>query len=179
MNKNPAEAEEAPGAAVNGMQERRTGVLFLSLVVATNFIPWMQLAEGGADTSFISLTESGLVIATCFLSAGLLIAAWLLGRRLPPETGPRVNRPRDAGLVLAILAAAANLLLAAVLRGRMSGAHGTFAQELRWFGPVWFLLVVPVQIAAGYCKGRASIPIRKSAVVGAPASSTSRFSRRA
>lgn len=161
MNRELAQAEKKPGGADNGMQERRTGVVFLSLVVSTSFIPWMQLAEGGAETSFISPTESGLVIATCFLSVGVLIAAWLLGRRLPPEAGPRVNRPRDAGLVLAILAAAANLLLAAVLRGRMSGAHGSFAQELRWFGPVWFLLVVPVQIAAGYCKGRASIPIRK------------------
>jgi hypothetical protein len=165
LNRELDEAEKEPGAAGNGMQERRTGVVFLSLVVATTFIPWMQLVEGGADASFISPTESGLVIATCFLSVGGLIAAWLAGRRLPPETGPRVNRPRDAGLVLAILAAAANLLLAAVLRGRMSGAHGSFAQELQWFGPVWFLLVVPVQIAAGYCKGRASIPIRKPAGV--------------
>jgi hypothetical protein len=165
LNRELDEAEKEPGAAGNGMQERRTGVVFLSLVVATTFIPWMQLVEGGADASFISPTESGLVLATCFLSVGGLIAAWLAGRRLPPETGPRVNRPRDAGLVLAILAAAANLLLAAVLRGRMSGAHGSFAQELQWFGPVWFLLVVPVQIAAGYCKGRASIPIRKPAGV--------------
>jgi hypothetical protein len=138
--------------------ERRTGVVFLGLIVATNFIPWMQLAEGGTDTSFASPAESALVIATCLLAAAGLVVAWLLGRRLPSGWGPRVARPRDAGLILAIVAAVANLVLAGVVRGRVSGAASPFSRELRWLGPVWGLLVVPVEIAAAYCKGRASIP---------------------
>jgi small-conductance mechanosensitive channel len=155
LNRNPAQTGERARADA---PERRTGVVFLGLIVATNFIPWMQLAEGGlVDTSLASPTESALVIATCLLAAAGLAVAWLLGRRLPPGRGPRVDRPRDAGLILAILAAAANLVLAAVLGGRLSRA-APFSHELRWFGPVWCLLVVPIEIAAAYCKGRASIP---------------------
>jgi hypothetical protein len=143
--------------------ERRTGVVFLGLIVATNFIPWMQLAEGGSDTSFASPRESALAIAICLLANAGLVVVWLLGRRLPQGWGPRIERPRDMGLILAILAAVANLVLAGVLRGR---AAAPFAQELRWFGPVWGLLVVPVQLAAAYCKGRASIPFPLSSRTG-------------
>jgi hypothetical protein len=118
----------------------------------------MQLAEGGSDTSFASPGESALVVATCLLAAVSLAVAWLLGRRLPPGRGPRIERPRDAGLLFAILTAAINLALAAILRGRVSRAAAPFSHELRWFGPVWCLLVVPGGIAAAFCKGRASIP---------------------
>lgn len=140
--------------------ERRTGVVFLGLIVATNFIPWMQLTEGGSDTSLASTTESAFVLATCLLAAAGVVTSWLLGRRLPEGWGPRVRRPRDTGLLLVILVAAANLALAAVLRGRVARAAVPFSHELRWFGPVWFLLVVPAQFAAAYCKGRASLPFR-------------------
>ena len=31
------------------LETRRTGVAFLCLIVATNFVPWMPLAEAGFD----------------------------------------------------------------------------------------------------------------------------------
>jgi len=138
--------------------ERRTGVAFLSLVIATNFVPWIQLAERATDsTQSPPPGETVLAIASCFLAASVVIAAWLLGRRLPPGRGPHVARPRNAGLALAVLVASLNLTFAAVIHWRTAGASVSFHEELKWFGVVWFALVLPAQAAAGYCKGRASI----------------------
>lgn len=147
--------------------ERRTGVAFLSLVLATNFVPWIQLAERATDSSQpMSAGESALVISSCFLAAGLVVAAWLLGRRLPAGRGPHVAKPRDAGLAFAVLAAALNLSLAAIIHWRTAGGSVSFHDELKWFGLAWFALVLPAQAAAGYCKGRASIPFPEGAPPG-------------
>lgn len=144
----------SPGA------ERRTGVAFLSLILATNFVPWIQLAERATDAAQApSPGESTLVIASCFLAAGLVIASWLLGRRLPAGRGPRVANPRDAGLAFALLVVGLNLTLAAIIHWRTTGGSVSFHDELRWFGVVWCALVLPAEVAAGFCKGRASIPM--------------------
>jgi hypothetical protein len=132
-------------------------VAFLSLILATNFVPWIQLAERATDST--TPGESVLVIASCFLAAGFVIAAWLLGRRLPPGRGPQFASPRDAGLALAVLVAGLNLTLAAIIHWRTTGGSVSLHDELAWFGVVWYALVLPAQVAAGYCKGRASIPI--------------------
>ena len=138
---------------------------FLSLILATNFVPWIQLAERGTDsTQPLSPAESALVIASCFLAAGLVIAAWLLGRRLPAGRGPHIERPRDAGLALAVLVAGLNLTLAAIIHWRTTGGTVAFHDELKWFGFVWCALVLPAQAAAGFCKGRASIPMTADAL---------------
>ena len=154
----------AGGSPLTG-EERRTGVAFLSLVIATNFVPWIQLAERATDsTQSPPPGETVLAIASCFLGAGIVIAAWLLGRRLSPERGPHVARPRDAGLALAVLVASLNLALAAVIHWRTTGTSVSFHEELRWFGVVWFALVLPAQAAAGYCKGRASFRMLEHAL---------------
>ncbi len=170
------QSAEGPGR-VGGVSlprgERRTGVAFLSLILATNFVPWIQLAERATDsTQMPPPGESFLVIASCFFAAGLVIAAWLLGRRLPPERGPRVARPRDTGLALAVLVASLNLALAALIHWRTTGAAVSFHEELRWFGAAWFALVLPAQVVAGYCKGRASVPMPENAL---PAASQGAF----
>ena len=149
----------SPGA------ERRTGVAFLSLILATNFVPWIQLAERATDASRApSPGESTLVIASCFLAAGLVIGSWLLGRRLPPGRGPQFASPRDAGLALAVLAVGLNLTLAAIIHWRTTGVSVSLHDELKWFGAVWYALVLPAQIAAAFCKGRASMPMAEVAV---------------
>lgn len=162
-----AEEREGAGMTRSAGSERRTGVAFLSLVLATNFVPWIQLAERATDsTQSLSPGETGLVIASCFLAAGVVVVAWLLGRRLPPGRGPRVGKPRDAGLAFALLVAASNLILAAIIHWRTAGGSVSFHDELKWFGFVWFALVLPAQAAAGYCKGRASIPMSEVAPLG-------------
>ena len=135
---------------------------FMSLILATNLVPWIQLAERATDSA--TPGESVLVIASCFLAAGLVIAAWMLGRRLPAGRGPHIANPRDAGLALALLVAALNLTLAAIIHWRTTGGSVSLHDELTWFAIVWYALVLPAQVAAGFCKGRASVPIPEDAV---------------
>lgn len=138
------------------LETRRTGLVFLCLIVTTNFVPWMRLAEAGIDSTLpLSAAESGLAILSCLLAAVLVISAWLMGRRLPVTPGRLTAKARDSGLALALLAAGANLALAAVVQGR---AGMSFAGQLKWFGPVWYGLVLPAGLMAAFFKGRASIP---------------------
>lgn len=138
------------------LETRRTGVVFLCLIVTTNFVPWMRLAEAGIDSTLpLSAAESGLAILSCLLAAVLVIGAWLLGRRVPVIPGQLTEKARDVGLALALLATGANLALTVIVQRR---AGSSFAGQLRWFGPVWYGLVLPVGLMAAFFKGRASIP---------------------
>lgn len=139
------------------LETRRTGLVFLCLIVTTNFVPWMRLAEAAiVFTLPPSAAESFLAILSCLLAAVLVIGAWLRGRRLPVKPGRLTAKARDAGLVLALLAAGANLVLAEIVHRRAPGS--SFAGELKWFGPVWYGLVLPTGLMAAFFKGRASIP---------------------
>ena len=138
------------------LETRRTGVAFLCLIVATNFVPWMQLSEAGFDvTRPPSASETSLVLFGCLLAVVLVIVSWLLGRRVPADSSG-IAKARDTGLLLALLSVGANLALATVLHRTAFGS--SFAAELKWFAPVWFGLVLPAELAAGFFKGRASIP---------------------
>lgn len=138
------------------LETRRTGAVFLSLIVATNFVAWMQLVERGIDSAMSpSPAEGALAIASCFLAAGMVLGVWLLARRVPAE-GAQIARARDTGLLLALLAAAANLALAAVIHMRAPSA--SFGGILKWFAVIWYGLILPTQLAAAFFKGRASIP---------------------
>jgi hypothetical protein len=138
------------------LETRRTGVVFLCLIVTTNFVPWMRLAEAGIDSTLpLSAAESGLAILSCLLASVLVIGAWLLGRRAPVIPGRLTEKARDVGLALALLATGANLALTVIVQRR---AGSSFAGQLRWFGPVWYGLVLPVGLMAAFFKGRASIP---------------------
>jgi hypothetical protein len=130
--------------------------VFLCLIVTTNFVPWMRLAEAGIDSTLpLSAAESGLAILSCLLAAVFVIGAWLLGRRMPVIPGRLTEKARDVGLALALLATGANLALTVIVQRR---AGSSFAGQLQWFGPVWYGLVLPVGLMAAFFKGRASIP---------------------
>ena len=153
---NAARIERVAPESSPKLETRRTGVAFLCLIVATNFVPWMQLSEAGFDvTRPPSASETSLVLAGCLLAVVLVIASWLIGRRVPADFG-QIARARDTGLLLALLSVGANLALATVLRRTAFGR--SFSGELKWFAPVWFGLVLPTELAAGFFKGRASIP---------------------
>jgi hypothetical protein len=140
------------------LETRRTGLVFLCLIVTTNFVPWMLLAEAGIDSTLpLSAAESSLAILSCLLAAVLVIGAWLMGRRLPVNPDRlTAAKARDVGVVLALLAVGANLVLAAIVHWRAPGS--SFAGELKWFGPVWYGLVLLTGLMAAFFKGRASIP---------------------
>src|SRR6266536_2754380 len=87
--------------------DRRTGVAFLSLVAATNVIPWMELLLGETATSeVLAPAEIRVALGTCFLTLILLLAAWFSGRRGPVPERAWIRDPRRAGLRFSIAAAA-------------------------------------------------------------------------
>jgi hypothetical protein len=133
--------------------DRRTGVAFLSLVAATNVIPWMEHLLGQtAAADLLAPSEIRIAIGSCFLALLVLLVAWFSGRRkaIPPK--PWIRNPRRAGLRLSIAAAAGNLLLAVLvlsLDARRSPA------ELPLFAAAWYLVILPLEVAAGLALGRA------------------------
>ena len=147
---------------------QRTGLIFLVLVVATNFIPWMELLAGETATAeFAVPAEFFVAFGACLLAPVAVFGAWLSGRRTLVPANPRVARPRLLGLRLAILSAMLNLALATVIMAiGVNWPIGPIG-EMELFGAVWFLLVLPTQVLAGFCKGRASIPALKPAAASA------------
>ena len=158
---NTARIERVASEPSPKLEVRRTGVAFLCLIVATNFVPWMQLTDAGFDvTRPPSASETSLVLLGCLAALVLVIASWLIGRRVPADLR-QISKARDTGLLLALLSVGANLALATVLRRTAFGR--SFSGELKWFAPIWFGLVLPTEIVAGFFKGRASIPIPRLA----------------
>ena len=167
----PDRVERVTTEPSSKLEARRTGVVFLCLIVATNFVPWMQLVEAGIGSTLLpSPAESSLVILSCLLAAALVGGTWLLGRRLPVKPWQSTTKARDAGLLLALVAAGANLALAVVLHRTVFGS--SFAGELRWFGVVWFGLVLPTELIAAFFKGRASIPFSRLVPARSPSQPT-------
>jgi hypothetical protein len=136
--------------------ERRTGVAFLSLVAATNVIPWMELLLGqtGAEEP-LAPSQIRAAIGTCVLALVFLLFAWFSGRRNPASEKARITEPRRAGLRFALAAAAGNLLLAAVIRWFGSRRSLDFPQEMPIFAIVWYLGILPMGLVAGFSLGRA------------------------
>lgn len=143
--------------------DRRTGVAFLSLIAATSVVPWMELLLGEtAAAEPLEPSEIRLALGTCVLALLLLLAAWFAGRRGEIPERPRIRQPRTAGLRFAIAAAAANLILAAAVRlvgvRPFPGVAG-----LPIFVAIWYLVILPLEIAGGFALGRAGrMPGRRS-----------------
>ena len=136
--------------------ERRTGVAFLSLVAATNVIPWMELLLGHtAAEEPLAPSQIRAAIGTCVLALVFLLFAWFSGRRNPASEKARITEPRRAGLRFALAAAAGNLLLAAVIRWFGSRRSLDFPQEMPIFAIVWYLGILPTGLVAGFSLGRA------------------------
>ncbi|HEV8117145.1 MAG TPA: hypothetical protein VGQ32_01400 [Thermoanaerobaculia bacterium] len=136
--------------------DRRTGVAFLSLVAATSVLPWMELLMG-ETASFEPLAQSEIRVAvgTCLLALILLLGAWFSGRYRSIPESPRIERPRRAGLQLSIAAAAANLILAGAIRYLEGSSLFGMPASLAIFTGAWYLVVLPLELAAGVALGRA------------------------
>ena len=136
--------------------DRRTGAAFLSLVAATNVIPWMELLLGETATSeLLAPSEIRIAVGTSLLALLLLLGAWLSGRYNEIPAKPWIGRPRRAGLQLSIAASAGNLVLAGIIRFIGSTRMYGFPAELALFAAVWYLLVLPAGVAAAFALGRA------------------------
>jgi hypothetical protein len=136
--------------------DRRTGVAFLSLVAATNVIPWMELLLGQtAGGEPIAPSQFRIAIGTCVLALVFLLCAWFFGRRNPASEKAWITEPRREGLRFALAAAAGNLLLAGVIRWFGARRPLDFGQELPIFASVWYLVILPIGLVAGFSLGRA------------------------
>jgi hypothetical protein len=136
--------------------DRRTGVAFLSLVAATNVIPWMELLlERTATEELLAPSEIRIAIGTCFLALVLLLGSWFSGRRKPVPEKAWIRGPRRAGLRFSIAAAAGNLILAAALQWLSKRRAPELTAELPIFAAAWYLMILPASLVAGFSLGRA------------------------
>jgi hypothetical protein len=138
--------------------DRRTGLVLLALVVVSNFLPWMELAIGQTVTfEPVGLRELAPGLGMCALAALLVAAAWLVGRRRQVPVQPRLRDPRRTGLHATVGACAVNALLTAVILFLRSRETGGPVGEFGLFSFLWFLVALPVQVAAAFALGRASV----------------------
>ncbi len=136
---------------------RRTGIAFVSLALATNVVPWMELLTGeSAAENLISPRDFFIPVGLCVLAAILVFAAWMSGRRRPIPAKPRVARPRILALRLHILAVVLNLGFAAWIMIRGAKLLAVSGGELGVLAAAWVLLVLSLQIVAAFIQGRVS-----------------------
>ena len=150
-----------PGAS------RRSGAVFLALVSATNVIVWLEpIARSRVAGDLASSSEIRLGLLSCLLAVGLDLTAWVFGRR--PRADERENpKARRYGLQLSILSAALNLGLAAAILFRAPHFTGPGAL-LALVAAGWYLVLLPLQIAAAYWSGRGTLLERRRTRTAAP-----------
>jgi len=136
--------------------DRRTGVAFLSLMAATNVIPWMELLlEKTATEELLAPSEIRIAIGTCFLALVFLLGSWFSGRRNPVPEKAWIKEPRRAGLRFSIAAAAGNLILAGAMQWLSKRRALELPAELPIFAGAWYLIILPTSLVAGFSLGRA------------------------
>lgn len=137
------------------IRSSRTGAAVLALVVASNFVPWLELLAGGmGDLATPAPMIGG--IGSCLIAAGGVFAAWLIGRRRRAAAPARILRPRRAALQLAILAVSVNLGLAGTLLALGRDPRLSAVSQALVFCAIWYFGVLPAELAAAFFQGRAS-----------------------
>jgi len=145
---------------------RRSGAIFLALVSATNVVVWLEpIARSRVAGDLASSSEIRVGLLSCLLAVGLDMTAWVFGRR-PRAHGPENPKARRYGLQLSILSAALNLGLAAAILFRAPHFTGPGAL-LTMVAAVWYLVLLPLQIAAAYWSGRGTLLERRRTVATA------------
>jgi hypothetical protein len=136
--------------------DRRTGIVLLSLVAATNVIPWMELLLGQTATAeLLAPSKISIAIGTCFLALVLLLGSWFSGRRNPVPENAWIKEPRRAGWRFSIAAAAGNLILGGAMQWLGKRRALELPAELPIFAGAWYLLILPASLVAGFSLGRA------------------------
>jgi hypothetical protein len=151
---------------------QRTGWVILVLMAATNSLPWMEPLIG--ETLSADLVEPASLrtsIGACILGAALVAITWLAGRHATSPLPLSIARPRLLGFRLALASAGVNILMGCALASNGSAAPLGPMRLGLFVGIVWFVTVLPVEVAAAYLTGRGSAR-RPAPVAATPDSET-------
>lgn len=148
---------------------QRTGWVILVLMVATNFLPWMEPLVGEtASAELVAPLKLRLSLGACLLAAALVMGTWFAGRHSSSPLPRPIARPRPLGFRLALAAAAVNIglgLAISALGPELSLGPWPLARAV---GVTWFVLVLPAEVLASYFTGRGTVR-RAAPVPGAAA----------
>jgi hypothetical protein len=147
-------------------QPQRTGWVILVLMVATNFLPWMEpLVSETLSSELVAAPKLRLSMGACLLGGALVAMTWLAGRHANSPLPRALSRPRLTGFRLALGCAGVN-----ILSGLIVAKFAASAGSGRWsldviIGTVWFVAVLPAEVLSSYLTGRGSVrrPARDSA----------------
>ena len=145
-------------------QPQRTGWVILVLMVATNFLPWMEpLVRQTLSPDLVAAQKLRLSMGACLLGGALVAMTWLAGRHARSPL-PRVfSKPRLFGFQIALACAGANIALGIVV----AKLGGTGSLDLL-VGVAWFVAILPAEVLSSYLTGRGSV--RRPAAAEATAS---------
>lgn len=142
----------------NENRPQRTGWVILVLMVATNFLPWMEpLVRATHSADLVAAPRLRLSMGACLLGGALVAMTWLAGRHASSPLPRPLSRPRLTGFRLALGCAAVNILCGFVV-AKFAGAPAPG----RWtldvvVGTVWFVAVLPGEVLSSYLTGRGSV----------------------
>jgi hypothetical protein len=136
----------------------RTGWVILVLMVASNFLAWMEpLVSVTAGIEAVAPLQLRLSLGACLLAAALVTATWLTGRHSSSRLPRAFSRPRPLGFRLALVTAAINILfgIAVAAMGPFASV-GAYRISLALQG-LWFLFVLPGEVVSAYLTGRGTV----------------------
>lgn len=142
---------------------QRTGWVILVLMVASNFMAWMEpLVSVTAAMEAIGAMQLRLSLGACVLAAALVTTTWLTGRHSSSQLPRSFPQPRLLGFRLALAAAAVNILFGiAIAALGPYGSVGAYRISLA-VQAAWLLFVLPAEVLSAYLTGRGTV--RRAAV---------------
>lgn len=138
---------------------QRTGWVILVLMVATNFLPWMEpLVRETLSPDLVAAPRLRLAMGACLLGGALVAMTWLAGRHSCSPLPRALSRPRPTGFRIALACSGVNILSGFVVARLASTLRAdTWALDVL-VGTVWFVAVLPGEVLASYLTGRGSVP---------------------
>lgn len=142
----------------NSNQPQRTGWVILVLMVATNFLPWMEpLVRETLSSELVDAPRLRLSMGACLLGGALVAMTWLAGRHANSPLPRLFARPRLTGFRLALACAAVNILCGLIVaKFATSAGSGPWSLDVI-VGTVWFVAVLPGEVLSSYLTGRGSV----------------------
>jgi hypothetical protein len=152
-------------------QPHRTGWVILVLMVATNFLPWMEpLVRETLSSELVDAPRLRLSMGACLLGGALVAMTWLAGRHATSPLPRLFPRPRLTGFRLALACAAVNIVCGLVVaKFAASAGSGRWSLDVV-VGTIWFVAVLPGEVLSSYLTGRGSVR-RALPVAGEPSAS--------